>query len=58
MEEQIDGELLAECDEVILEGDLGITSKLHRSRLMKVVSGRHSAQNIIDGHNPYVQFKS
>lgn len=53
LEESIDGEILAECDESLLEQELHITNKLHRSRLMKVITGRHSARNIQYGVDPY-----
>lgn len=52
MEESIDGEILAECDELILEEELHVANKLHRTRLMKVIVGIHSAQNL-RGANPY-----
>ena len=38
-EELINGEVLAELDEEMMMGDLGISSKLHRMRLMKVWKG-------------------
>ena len=38
--EQVNGEILSECDEEVLKNDLGVTSKLHRMRLLKVISGR------------------
>ena len=38
-QEQVNGEILAECDEQVLTDDLGVTSKLHRMRLIKIVSG-------------------
>lgn len=38
--EQVNGEILSECDEEVLTNDLGVGSKLHRMRLMKVISGR------------------
>ena len=50
---QVNGEILSECDEEVLSSDLGITSKLHRMRLMKVISGRHSARGILEGEDPY-----
>ncbi len=53
IEESIDGEVLAECDESILENELRIVNKLHRSRLLKVISGRHSAHNLRHGLDPY-----
>ena len=53
--EQIDGDVLAECDEVVLEHELGIASKLHRTRIMKIVSGHSSAIALLEGQDPYVQ---
>ena len=38
--EQVNGEILSECDEEVLSSDLGVSSKLHRMRLMKVISGK------------------
>ena len=38
--EQINGEILSECDEEVLTNDLGVTSKLHRMRMMKLISGK------------------
>lgn len=38
--QQMNGELLSECDEEVLKTDLGIGSKLHRMRLLKIISGR------------------
>ena len=40
--EQVNGEILSECDEEVLKTDLGVTSKLHRMRLLKVISGKNS----------------
>ena len=37
--EQVTGEILAECDEQVLTDDLGVTSKLHRIKLIKVITG-------------------
>ncbi len=51
--EMISGEILLECNEMDLEKELGVTSKIHRIRLMKVVDGHHSAKNILEGQNPY-----
>ena len=52
--EHINGELLLECDNAILEQDLGISVRLHRIRLMKIISGQHSAQALLKGEDPYV----
>jgi hypothetical protein len=41
-EESVDGEILAECDDAVLEKELYISTKLHRSRLLKIITGRHS----------------
>ena len=53
MKEQVDGEILAECDEVILENELRVSNTIHRTRLMKVVTGRHSALSFIQGDDLY-----
>lgn len=37
--EQVNGEILSECDDDMLTHDLHITSKLHRKRLIKLISG-------------------
>ena len=36
--EHINGEILQELDDEILEKDLGVASKLHRIRIMKLVT--------------------
>ena len=38
--EEISGALMLELDEEILEVELGITSKLHRLKLLRVIDGR------------------
>ena len=45
--EQIDGQLLSECDEEILQHELNITNVVHRTRLMKIVTGEQSAVDIL-----------
>ena len=52
--ESVSGEILADCDNEILQTDLGVASRLHLLRLMKVISGRHSAAALIEGADPYV----
>ena len=42
VEECIDGEVFAECDENILEKELGVINRLHRTRFMMLISGKHS----------------
>ena len=39
--EGIDGELLAQCTEEILEKELGVTSHLDRIKLMQVIDVAH-----------------
>ena len=38
---------MIELDEKILESDLQISSKIHRIRLMKLISGNYSAEDIL-----------
>ena len=40
--EHVTGEVLVECDENVLQQELGIASKIHRIRLMKIVNGQRS----------------
>ena len=44
--ERISGSLLQDIDEEILEEELGITSKLHRLKLMRVIDGRESLDKL------------
>ena len=48
-DEGIDGRLLSECDEQILEHELGIFSVIHRAKLMKIIAGRQSAVDVLKG---------
>ena len=52
--ECVSGEILLECDDDILRNELGVVSRLHRLRLSKIIDGRHSATNVIEGADPYV----
>ena len=45
--ECITGEILAECDELILERELCVTNRLHILRLMKIISGQMSVMDIM-----------
>ena len=42
-EEQVNGEVLLECDEEVMEQDLGIKSKSHRLKLLSIIKGMASA---------------
>ena len=45
--EQVDGEVLLELDDQVLQSELGINSKIHRIRLMKLISGTQSAEKLV-----------
>lgn len=53
LNEQIDGEILAQCDENVLQHELNITTTIHRARLMKVITGKYSVARILEGQSPY-----
>lgn len=42
-QEMVDGEILLEIDEVVLEQELGMKSKLHRLRLLKYIDSCRAA---------------
>ena len=48
-DEEINGQLLSECDEQILQHELGVSSAVHRAKLMKIITGRQSALDIFKG---------
>ena len=41
-EEQISGSLLLEIDDDILQNELGVTSKLHRLKILRIIEGRQT----------------
>ena len=45
--EQINGEILMECDDEILSTELKVTSRLHRIKLKKIISGQLSVQELL-----------
>ena len=48
IQQEIDGQLLADsCDELVLEHDLKVSSKLHRARFLRVIHGQRSAVTIL-----------
>jgi len=53
--EQVSGEILLECDDQILEEDLKVPSRLHRIRLLKIISGKTPALQILN-ESRYVVF--
>ena len=48
LSEQISGEILLECDDAILEEEIGMISRIHRIRIMKIISGQHSAKTMLE----------
>ena len=52
--EEIDGEVLLELDDQVLQCELGINFKIHRIRLMKLISGATSAEKLIKENNQIV----
>ena len=47
LKEQISGDILLQCDNQILEVELKISSRLHRLRLMQVIDGKVSVQQLL-----------
>lgn len=47
--ESIDGMILAECDELVLQHELGVSSKQDQMKLMRIISGHQSALSILEG---------
>ena len=47
--EGISGDVLLECDDRILEHELGVSLRIHRIRLMKLITGKHSAEAYLTG---------
>lgn len=54
IKQQINGDILADCDDDILKNELKITSRLHRIRLLRIISGQYSVQEIMSGNDGYV----
>lgn len=50
--EQVNGELLLQLDEKVLQEELGMDVRIHRLRLLKVISGHQSAVNILKKSSP------
>jgi hypothetical protein len=48
-QQQVNGDLLSKCDDEILRNELTISSKLHRTRLLRVISGQYSVMDLMAG---------
>ena len=55
--ESVDGAFLLECDGSTLLQELEVTSKLHRIKLLKVISRHYSALRILEGDDAHVRFE-
>ena len=47
IEENIDGSMFFELDDLVLKEDLGVTTRLHRIKLMAIIEGHHSVNKYI-----------
>lgn len=45
--EQVDGEILCECDDEVLRTELSVTNSIHRKKLMSIVNGSQSSVCVI-----------
>ena len=54
VQECIDGGILLELNEDTLEKELGISGRLERMRLMRIIRGERSAKSILEGEYNYV----
>ena len=52
--EGVDGSLLADFEDSVLETSLGVTSKLDRIKLMKIIKGERSPKSVLEGQYNYV----
>ena len=52
-QEVVDGELLLELTDDILATELNVSSPLHRKRILKLITGDHSAEGYFMGEGPY-----
>ena len=50
IKEGITGSLLSEFNEKVLETDLNITSGIHRIKLMRIIEGRQSIDELFDSN--------
>lgn len=48
--EALDGEIFLELDEKTLSQEMGVASKIHRIKLLKLISGDYDARDYVVGH--------
>ncbi len=46
--EQVSGDILREFDQDVLRDELGISSRIHQIRVMKVIHGQHSVKQLLN----------
>lgn len=56
--QHMNGDLMADVDEDMLKDDLHVKSRLHRMRLLKVISGQYSVSQIMAGGDGYIVMQS
>ena len=47
-EERIGGDILAECDEHMLQTELGVNMRIHCLKLLQVIKGKTSAKMLLN----------
>uniref|UniRef100_A0A1X7TPG1 SAM domain-containing protein n=1 Tax=Amphimedon queenslandica TaxID=400682 RepID=A0A1X7TPG1_AMPQE len=52
--ESVDGKLFFELDDVMLEEDLGVTSRLHRLRMMRIIKGEQHVNDFLTAYRLHV----
>ena len=57
--EEIDGEILSECDENVLLHELNVCSQSHRDQLMNIITGKQSVTLLLSdqGRHDYVRLR-
>jgi hypothetical protein len=56
-EDGIDGDVLCDIEESVLESNLGVSRKLDRIKLMKIIRGERSAKSVLEGQYNYVSLQ-
>ena len=56
-EDGIDGDVLCDIEESVLETNLGVSRKLDRIKLMKIIKGERSAKSVLEGQYNYVSLQ-
>ena len=52
--ERVTGSILLQCDEAMLQRDLGIDNQLHRKRLIALITGHQSVKDLQLGIKPHL----